>query len=285
MRFKKVYIEITNICNLECNFCPKTKRQLRYMDKNSFSYILKAIKPYTKYIYFHLMGEPLIHPQLEDFLALSYEEGFMVNLTTNGTLLKKAQDILLNAKALRQINISLHSFEANQSSYNCDTYLNQILEFIESASEKSSIICSLRLWNLDSEDKRDKTFLNSHIVHQIEKSLRLSYDLESMLKTTKQIKLDDHIYLNMASQFEWATMTKNKYDNKKFCLGLRDQIGILVDGTVVPCCLDNDGNIPLGNIYRESLESIITSEKAKAIYDGFSRRLAVEELCKRCGYR
>lgn len=285
MRFKKVYIEITNICNLECNFCPKTKRELRYMDKDSFSYILKSIKPYTKYIYFHLMGEPLMHPELEAFLTLCYKEGFRVNLTTNGTLLKKAQDILLNAKALRQINISLHSFEANQSSYDCDTYLNQVLEFIKYMTQKSNIICSLRLWNLDSKDKSDKTYLNSHILYQIEKSLQLSYDLERMLKETKQIKLDDHIYLNMASQFEWGTMTKDKYDSKKFCLGLRDQIGILVDGTVVPCCLDNDGNIPLGNIYKESLENIVTSKKAKAIYDGFSRRLAVEELCKRCGYR
>ncbi len=284
MRFKKVYIEITNICNLACNFCPKTNRQPEYMDIEFFSHILKCIKPYTYYIYFHLMGEPLMHPELEKFLALSHVLGFKVNLTTNGTLLEQAKTILLNAKGLRQINISLHSFEANQNTYDCGIYLNQIIEFVKTVQEKSNIICSFRLWNLDSNDKSDQTTLNSYIVKQIEKSLNIPYSLEEQLKTTKKIKLDDHLYLNMASQFEWATMAKDRCNDRKFCLGLRDQIGILVDGTVVPCCLDNDGNIPLGNIYKENIESIITSKKAKAIYDGFSRRLAVEDLCKRCGY-
>ena len=284
MRFKKVYIEITNICNLSCNFCPKTKRALKHMDRTSFIYILKAIKPYTEYIYFHLMGEPVLNPEFKTFLDLSAEEGFKVNLTTNGTLLEEVKDILISSKALRQINISLHSFEANESNLNFHEYLDSILCFVKEVNRQSNIICSLRLWNLDDKEQGASNELNKSILRNIEESFGLEDDLILRLETQNQLKLCNRVYLNMAEKFEWGKMDRDPIVTKRFCLGLRDQIGILVDGTVVPCCLDNDGNIPLGNIFEESLETILTCKRAQAIYEGFSRREAVEDLCKRCGY-
>ncbi len=284
MRFKKIYVEITNICNLSCNFCPKTKRALKHMDKVSFLYILQAIKPYTEYIYFHLMGEPVLNPELKTFLELSAGEGFKVNLTTNGTLLKEVKDILISSKALRQINISLHSFEANESNLNFYEYLDSILCFVKEVNRQSNIICSLRLWNLDNKEQGASNELNQYILKKIEESFRLEDDLILKLQTQKQLKLCNRVYLNMAEKFEWGKMAREPSYTKRFCLGLRDQIGILVDGTVVPCCLDNDGNIPLGNIFEEPLETILKCKRAEDIYEGFSRREAVEDLCKRCGY-
>ena len=283
-RFKKIYIEITNICNLSCNFCPKTKRNLTMMEPEAFQYILKEVKPYTDYIYLHLMGEPTLHPRLEDYLKLSYEAGLTVNLTTNGTLLPKVQEILLNAPALRQVNISLHSFEANKSQETLENYLSNVTDFIQEAMNKTNMICSIRLWNMDTKELKASNSLNGFILKFLQDTLNPEINLSEVLQSKKGIKLGHHLYLNMDEKFEWPDIHQLDENQQVFCYGLRDHIGIHVDGTVVPCCLDSEGNIPLGNVFKQPLEEIIHSKRAKALYEGFSNRCAVEELCKKCGY-
>ncbi|MEG0152763.1 MAG: SPASM domain-containing protein [Cellulosilyticaceae bacterium] len=283
-RFKKVYIEITNICNLSCNFCPKTKRKLKMTNEERFIHVIEAVKPYTDYIYLHLMGEPLLNPELGKFLAISYENKLKVNITTNGTLLHKVQDTLINSPALRQINISLHSFEANDQVIDLHQYVQGIVDFIIKAREKSNIICSIRLWNMDNEELKGSNRLNTDIISLLEEKLGLDISIREKLQEKPSLKLAKNLYLNMAEKFEWPDMEREIIDEEAFCYGLRDQVGVLVDGTVVPCCLDSEGNIPLGNLFESSMEDILASERAKNLYEGFSNRCAVEELCKRCGY-
>lgn len=283
-KFKKVYIEITNICNLSCNFCPKTKRKYKFMNREEFSYILNEIKPFTEHIYLHIMGEPLLNENIEYFLEESYRKKFKVNLTTNGTLLSKNTEKLINAKALRQINISLHSFEANEKSKELESYINDVTDFINKAIANSEIICAIRLWNMDNNDLKGENNLNSEILNMLEKKLNLDFSLADKLQESHRIKLKDRVYLNMAEKFEWPNIDIKTLGEQVFCHGLRNQVGILVDGTVVPCCLDSDGNISLGNIFKNPFKSIIEGERATNIYDGFSRRRAVEDLCKKCGY-
>jgi radical SAM protein with 4Fe4S-binding SPASM domain len=285
-KFKKVYIEITNICNLSCSFCPKTKRQKKFLTTEEFKIILKEIKPYTKFIYFHLMGEPLLNPNLEEFLELAHEEGFKVNITTNGTLIPKVYNILLKSEALRQVNISLHSFEANNNEVSFNEYFNGALGFIKEANEKTEIICSMRLWNSDSSilDIKGENNLNIDIIEKISTELGYRGDLKEDLNRDNKVKIKDRVYLNGAEKFQWPSMDVEPFGEIGFCHGLRDHFGILVDGTVVPCCLDGEGQIPLGNIYNKPLNAILEGERARKIYDGFSGRKRVEELCKRCGY-
>lgn len=283
-KFKKVYIEITNVCNLSCSFCPKTKREKKFLNIEEFRYRLQEVKPYTKYLYFHLMGEPLLNPNLKQFLTIANEEGFKVNLTTNGTLLNKNREILLAAESLRQINISLHSFEANDSEVDFEEYLYNIIDFIQEANASSNIIISMRLWNLDSYNLRGQNKLNSNIITILRDKFGYQYDLEEIISRDKKVKIRGNLYLNSAEKFQWPDMDIDILGEKGFCHGLRDHFGILVDGTVVPCCLDGEGNIPLGNIYDASLEYILSGERAENIYNGFSQRRRVEELCKRCGY-
>lgn len=283
-RFKKIYIEITNVCNLSCHFCPKTKRTLKYNDKESFKHILKAVKPYTDHIYLHLMGEPTSHPELETYLAMSAAEELKVNLTTNGTLIDKVKDVLINAPALRQVNISLHSFEANDGGKTLENYVDNIAHFILEAGEKSNVICSMRLWNMDNEELKGSNKLNQDIISLLQEKLEPEVDIRSALMEREGIKLRKNVYLNRAKKFEWPDEDRDIIAEEVFCYGLRDQVGILVDGTVVPCCLDSEGNIPLGNIFEESFEEIIKSPRARDLYEGFSNRKAVESLCKRCGY-
>lgn len=283
-KFKKVYIEITNVCNLSCSFCPKTGRVKNFLTVDKFKKVLEEVKPYTKYIYLHLMGEPLLNKDLEEFLDLAYEEGFKVNITTNGTLINKHKDVLLKAKSLRQVNISLHSFEANDNDIQFNEYFNGVLSFVKEASESTDIICAMRLWNMDSETLKGENKLNKDIISSVSNILNYDGDLFEILSRDNKVKIRDRVYLNGAEKFQWPAMDVEPFGDEGFCHGLRDHFGILVDGTVVPCCLDGEGNIPLGNIYETPLKDILEGERAKAIYDGFSCRKRVEELCKRCGY-
>lgn len=87
--FKKVYIEITSVCNLACSFCPPTARAKGLIKVEQFNKILDEIRPHTKYIYLHVKGEPLLHPRIDQLLDAAHAKGFKVNITTNGTLIKK----------------------------------------------------------------------------------------------------------------------------------------------------------------------------------------------------
>lgn len=291
-RFKKVYIEITNKCNLDCDFCPKTARKPRFMETDEFSFILDEIKRYTDHIYFHVKGEPLLHPRIDDFLDIAYIKGLNVNITTNGTLLSKVQDKLIGKPALRQVNISLHSFDGNESMKDKNGYLDNIFEFIrevrdrERYFDKELLIVALRLWNLSSDKLPSiDAGRNKEILERIKTEFNLEYDIEDKVKLERGIRISEKLYLNHDLEFIWPDLDNEIFEEVGFCYGLRDQIGILVDGTVIPCCLDGEGKISLGNIFKSNLEKILSGERASNIYDGFSRRIIVEEMCKRCGFR
>jgi len=285
-RFKKVYLEITSVCNLTCSFCPPTKRQKEFITVEDFSKRLDEIKPYTEFIYFHVKGEPLLHPKIDQLLDLSAEKGFKVNITTNGTLINKSKHKLLNKPALRQMNFSLHSFDGHAGSENKVEYVSSILSFIKEATSQSEMIASLRLWNLTQDNATNaERQRNRQVLEIIEKEFELNYRIEERVLPGSGVKIANRIFINQDYEFQWPALHEEEDDGKGFCLGLRDQAGILADGTVVPCCLDGEGVINLGNINDSSFSEIIVGDRAQRIVDGFSRRVAVEELCKKCGYR
>ena len=285
-RFKKFYIEITNICNLSCDFCPKTKRAAEFMELETFNEILEQIKQFTDYIYFHVKGEPLLHPEIDKFLDLSYEKGFMVNITTNGTLIKEVTDKILLKPALRQVNFSLHSYDGNESKESKDQYINNIFSFVDQAVTQTEVLTAFRLWNLDKDTDTDsQRERNLEILNKIESEFKLPYKIEGEINSARGIKIAERIFLNQDYEFQWPALDKEEDFNKGFCYALKTQIAILVDGTVVPCCLDGEGIINLGNIHKTPFSEIIEGERAKKIYEGFSKKEVVEELCRKCGYR
>lgn len=276
MRFKKIYLEISNLCNLSCSFCHGTKRAPRKMTVDEFSSILPKLRPYSDFLYFHVMGEPLCHPELFTFLDIADSYGFRVIITTNGTLLKQKQEMLLSKNALHKINVSLHAFEANDLTMPFEEYLDGCLSFGKSAAEISDKIVVYRLWNAGGKEDLNESILNTV------KSYFGCDDLS--FEKRKSVKLSDRVFIERASRFDWPDITLEDTRDNVFCYGLRDQIGILCDGTVVPCCLDCEGDIALGNIFEDSMDNILSTKRVKDIYDGFSQKRAVEELCRRCGY-
>ena len=272
MRFAKVYVEISNLCNLSCAFCPGTKREKRAMTEEEFSGLLPKLRPYTDFLYFHLMGEPLCHPKLGKFLELAHEAGFRVILTTNGTMLEKQQELLLRSPGLHKVNISLHAFEANDLTVPFDEYLRRCFEFGNAAEGK--VLVSYRLWNNGGADQ-----LNEQILSTLSR-----YFPGNWVRERKGIRVGERVYLEYGDKFDWPDLSAADGGEHVFCYGLRDQLGVLCDGTVVPCCLDHEGDLALGNLFRQNMDEILKNPRAKAIYEGFSGRKAVEPLCRRCGY-
>lgn len=256
---------------MSCSFCHGHKRERRRMSADEFSQILDKLTDKTKYIYYHLMGEPLTHPQLPEFIKMAGERGYKSIITTNGTLLGRRKNELLSA-GLHKVNISLHSFEdGTDESY--EAYVNGLCDFAKSAADQGVIVV-FRLWNKGFDGGRNEMAMTL---------LRKNIDGE-WAENTRGIRIKNKIFLEWGERFEWPDSQADIKGNKFFCYGLRDQFGILADGTVVPCCLDSDGVINLGNIFTDDINDILNSERAKAMVCGFSRGVATEELCKRCGY-
>ena len=272
MAFSKIYLEISNLCNLSCSFCPGTKRKKHAMTEEAFSSLLPKLRPYTQFLYFHLMGEPLCHPKLGTFLELAHKQGFKVILTTNGTLLQERQELLLQSSALHKVNISLHAFEANDLSIPFEEYLRRCFAFGKAAEGK--VLVSYRLWNNGGADRMNE---------QIECTLAEFFP-RPWVQERWGIRIGERVYLEHGDKFDWPDLSAADGGGQVFCYGLRDQIGILCDGTVVPCCLDHEGDLALGNLFRQDLDEILETPRARAIYEGFSNRKAAESLCRRCGY-
>lgn len=277
--FNKIYVEIGNICNLRCSFCPEMKRERRQMTADEFRRVCQAIKGYTDYIYLHVMGEPLLHPELEKILQIAHSYGFRVCITTNGTLLAKCGELLRShSEVVHKVNVSVHSIEGNGIEQRLEKYMNEVVDFAKAAAERG-IFTILRLWNLDSKEALGTNLQNEFI----EEMLRREFSGE-WKKRWNGYMLSDRIFLEFAGAFVWPIESEAEEQKVGSCRGLIDQIAILANGAVVPCCLDSEGVISLGNIFEDSFESIIESPRAKAIKEGFLHGEMREEMCKKCSY-
>ena len=278
MRFKKIYIEITNSCDFHCSFCFGSQRAASFMSPEDFAIVVRKIRPFTDYVYLHVLGEPLLHPRFEEIVSIARKADLNINLTTNGNLIGKQKSVLLMNK-IRQINFSLHDAEENINPENWIDYLQSILNFADEASGSTYI--NFRLWNSGVIVSEGFTqFFLSYILNWYDKCKN---DF-SVLGNKNGIKLAEHIFLQSAPRFDWPDGYSIKASTIKNCYALRDHIAILADGQVVPCCLDADAQLYLGNIFTENLEYILQTHRAVSIRKGFEQHRAIEFFCTTCGF-
>lgn len=270
----KIYLEITNVCNLDCSFCHKTSRKKKLMTEEEFNILTDKLQGRAKHLFFHLMGEPTLHPLLPKFIRIAKEKGFVPMLTTNGSLLHEQGDSLLESLPYKT-SISLHAPEANPA-FSAEGYIPSCIDFAKKAAENGGIV-ALRLWNLGSDAD------NSNILDALHKAFP---DEWTPIRGGSSERLADRIFLEWGERFAWPSLSAPESDVNEdiFCYALRDQIGILVDGTAIPCCLDADGELRLGNLFSEELDEILSSPRAKGIYDSFTRHRAAESFCRKCGF-
>lgn len=269
--YSRVYVEITNLCNRNCSFCPGTVRPAKMMTVEEFRAIAGKLRDTTKYIYYHLMGEPLTHPDLPEMIGIASQMGFKSAVTTNGTLLPTRGQALVDA-GVYKVNISVHSFEDGlEEDY--ANYIRGCLDFADMASKAGTLVV-LRLWNRGHDGGRNDTTLNR---------IR-EYFPGQWVHGPRGTRIQPRLYLEYGDRFAWPDMEAEDQGEQVFCYGLRDHFGILSDGRVVPCCLDREGEITLGNIFAEEIQDILNKPRARDMVNGFSCRKATEELCRKCGY-
>lgn len=257
--YKKVYVEITNNCNLKCSFCIQNKRTSKFMSLEEFETILNKLEGITKYLYFHVLGEPLIHPLINDFINMAKEKGFFVNMTTNGYLIDKIKD----NKNIRQLNLSLHSF-SDIYKKSLEEYMNDIFEVTDKLKEYTYI--NYRLWVGENKD--------------IIKILESKYNIE----IKGSMKLENNVFIDIDEPFIWPDL-ENELDQDGKCFGLITHFGILSDGTIIPCCLDSKGDISLGNVFKDDLRKVLNSSRANDMRNNFKNGKRCEILCRHCGFK
>lgn len=288
-RFKKINIEISNICNLHCSFCPDVNRPKKIMNLELFEKIIHQVASLTDQVCLHLMGEPLLHPQLSDLIASCEKTGVKIFFVSNGLLLSQKHFPLLLSPALSQVNFSLHSFGDNFPDRDPTGYLQSIFNFTEIAlKERPDLYINYRLWNLSDNDKSNDwnhrllTQISQHYQKDPKQIIEMATRIN--LRRQKSLHLKDRLYLHFDSEFIWPSLDLPLKSHRGTCYGLSSHFGILVDGTVVPCCLDKEGAISLGNIQEQNILDILSNPRAKALLEGFKQEQLVEDLCQRCQY-
>lgn len=284
----RCYIEITNICNLDCHFCPKHHRARRQMTAEEFDLLTDKMRGKACFLYFHLMGEPTLHPLLPQFVSKARQKGFKTVLTSNGTLLHRCRELLTALP--HKIQLSLHSHESNAKG-NLEGYMGEVMDFSMKAAQAGTCMV-LRLWNQGGREQE-----NEHVMQLMAQHVPLPWKVRP-----DGYQLSDNLYLEFDRKFEWPDAEKTKETNitkeregaspenketnnrkeQLFCKALKKQIGILADGSVVPCCLDHNGDVILGNLLNQSLEEILASPRACAMTEAFSHHTASEQLCLTC---
>lgn len=269
----RCYIEITNTCNLNCDFCPKHHRPKRQLSEGEFDLLTEKVRGKVCFLYFHLMGEPLLHPLLPQFIMMAREKGFKTVLTSNGTLLHRCMELLDTLP--HKIQLSLHSHESNERGELAE-YMEEVMQFSTQAARKGTCVV-LRLWNQGGRDRENEEVMRI-IEQHVPKPWRERPD---------GFRLADNLYLEFDRKFQWPDAGKERVgeDGQKaqlYCKALTKQIGILSDGSLVPCCLDHDGDVILGNLFRQSLEEILSSPRALAMTEAFKHHAASEKLCQNC---
>ena len=282
-KFKRVYIEITNICNLQCSFCPVVERDKQIMPVDLFEKAIKEVAPLAEQVCLHLMGEPLAHPEFPKIVELCEKENVKINLTTNGILLNRYQELLTTSSAFHQINFSIHSFKDNFHDKDITPYLTDILNFSKLAFQrKPEMYLNYRLWNIKDHNQQQDS--NLSILETIANFYQIEIKSEIDVASVKSKRIWNRVYLHFDSKFIWPALDLPVISTTGTCHGLTSHIGIHADGTVVPCCLDKEACIQLGKICHTPLAEILNSDRAQKMISGFRQKKLQESLCQRCDY-
>jgi len=287
-KFRRIHVEISNSCNLKCTFCPAVERGRQILSPEQFSDIVAKVGHRSHEIALHLLGEPLTHPELAEILEQAERHKVPIHVVTNGMLINQERTDLLLRPIVRQVGVSLQSFVDNFPDQNPRAYVGRIKSFIDQALvRRPDLYINLRFWDLETPHQKvaaqvpEVTILKELLAEALEFSWD---DVCVDIKRRKNWQIRGRIYLHFDSRFTWPHPQSPVLQEKGTCYGLKNHIGIHADGTVVPCCLDHRGDIPLGNIFDQTIEQILSSPRAKAMRDGFATGKLTEDLCRRCGF-
>ena len=308
-----VYIEITNVCNLHCSFCPcgKTpvsnhseqtsdlpleKATTRIAESRAFmpselfeKCIAGAQEIGATNVYFHVLGEPTLHPGFVHYLKKLEQTPLKLTLTTNGTTIERTGRQILASPAVRQVNFSTHAY-AELPRETAERYLQNVLDFCRFAIvERPDLYINLRLWNVGAEEASP---WNSYMLKRIHETFGVEITPGHFCSRHKSFNITGRLYLHEDTRFEWPSIDERtgkalQTRDERIagtCRALDTHIAILHDGRVVACCLDHSGQITLGHITEQSLAEILESPLAQNIKEGFAQHELRHPFCQTCSF-
>ena len=291
-----VYIEITDACNLHCSFCPSATIEDRsFMDSSLFQRCIEEAKrANAENVYFHVLGEPTLHPGFMHYVKKLATVGLKLTLTTNGTNIFRVGKGILQNDSIRQVNFSIHAY-AELPKEKAEEHLQNVLDFCKMASvTRQDLYVNLRLWNIGDESALP---WNEYALSQIGKCFDKKISIGNFSTRHKSFNVEGRIYIHEDTRFEWPKLQEPVHDPfnaesenaiietmRGTCRALDTHTAILHDGTVVACCLDYGGSLRLGNIKENGLVEILNGKMALWVRDGFKNHELRHPLCRKCAY-
>ncbi len=269
MTYQRIYIEITNVCNLNCPFCLVTSRKPRFMNHQEFEHVLSEIKDHSNHIYLHIKGEPTLHPQFKEIMDIAHQHHKKIHLVTNGTFLDQLDFDLSAHPALSSLAVSLHSIQ-NFSDEDKTIYL-KMLENLIMRSENKPFSLYLRVWN-----ER-----NTELLNWLKSILNIDFEYAP---SKHRILIRKNLALDFDKEFVWPSLKHPFVSSAGHCYGGLKMMGILADGTLTPCCLDNDGDMALGNLFETPFETLIAQDRYQNFITSMAENKLNEDLCQHCSY-
>lgn len=271
-KYKNIYIEITNECNLACSFCPKTARVGREIAAGEFEHIISKTKHRADFYYLHVMGEPLLNSHVLDIFKVADKHSVKIKMVTNGTLLHRYYEKLKDVAALKKIIVSLSCIDSF-SLAEAGRYLDEVLPCVSYLLNYTSKSVTLRALNECAPEIQN--LISQKVTEYLGEDFFGTYIANPAYKGKLQFEKSTH--------FTWPVSSTKRRGRKK-CLALNRQIAILSNGDVVPCCMDSEGETVLGNIFSSSLEDIESTDLYKDIKSGLANGTATAALCQRCTF-
>lgn len=292
-----VYIEITDVCNLNCSFCPCGKanssavsllanRPREFMSTELFERCIAEAATIAENVYFHVLGEPTLHPGFGLFLKRLEQTPLKLNLTTNGTTIARVSERLLKSPAVRQVNFSTHAY-AELPPDDAREHLGDVLDFCRIALiARPDLYINLRLWNVGDATSNS---WNETMLAKVNEAFGTNVELGQFCSRHKSFNVTGRIYLHQDSRFEWPILderrkTRDERNATGTCRALDTHVAILHDGRVVACCLDYSGQITLGNIADQSLAEILETPLARNLREGFEKHELRHPFCQNCTF-
>ena len=303
-----VYIEITNVCNLHCSFCPcgtmpasTTEKVLgsatlqnaearTFMPSELFEKCIAGAQEIgATNVYFHVLGEPTLHPGFVHYVKKLEQTPLKLTLTTNGSTIERTGPQILASPAVRQVNFSTHAY-AELPRETAERYLQNVLDFCSlSIVQRPDLYINLRLWNVGAEEA---SLWNNYMLNRIHNTFGVEISPGHFCSRHKSFNITERIYLHEDTRFEWPSIDERtgkalQTRDERIagtCRALDSHIAILHDGRVVACCLDHSGQITLGNIGEHSLADILESPLARDIREGFAQHELRHPFCQTCSF-
>jgi len=317
---RRVHIELTNVCDFNCLFCPKAemKRPYGFMETNLAKRLISEIgeKGIAEKVTFHVMGEPTLHPAFFEILDHACKEGVKVGLTTNGGRLGGETGQRLLDYDLHQIDISLQtpdekSFVLRKAgALSFERYLKGIFDFFGSYHKgHANTIFKFRFLNTRFPKKSMEERIGPIRVISSTAELRdtfrywatriyamLAVDNEKKELALQRIdslvahkwnvvEVCPNVFFETYVLSDWGHAFGDYAIRDAWggcCFGMRDHFAVLHNGDVILCCVDYDGNTKVGNVSDSSLSEILSSERVGEIVRGFRKMRLVHPYCKKC---